>query len=108
MTPGLRQHKSASCRVAIPTGVPDDMREGMRELIAIESGNPRKGHATGLLRSLCTEADVDNLILLVQVQAYDEGMTTEQLTKWYAGHGFQTLQTEPVILMARPVQRIQH
>lgn len=108
MTPGPRRFKSASLRIAIPLGIEGDddadtanMREGIRELIDLQSGNPRKGHATSLLHNVCTEADVELKVLMLQVAAYDDGMGNEQLQKWYAKHGFDVIQESPVLLMAR-------
>lgn len=108
MTPGLRSFKSASLRVAVPIGIVDEdageterMQEGIRELLDVQSGNQRKGHASSLLKSVCTEADVESKVLMVQVNAYSDGMGNEALQKWYARHGFDTIQTEPVLLMAR-------
>ena len=101
MTPGLRQFKSASLRVAIPTGLPDDMQDGIREILDVQSGNQHKGHATCLLRALCDEADADSAVLMLHVKQYDDGMGTDQLQKFYGTHGFVVVQTNPVMLMAR-------
>ena len=65
MQPGLREHKQASLRVAIPEALPEHMRPRMRELISIQSGNPRKGHATALLYQVCQEADDACMTLII-------------------------------------------
>jgi len=105
MQPGLRKHKQASLRVAIPTGIPAHMQPHMRELISVKSGNPHKGQATGLMYQVCQEADDACKTLLIHVEPFDEGMNKEQLQKWYEKFGFSVIQTEPVLMMARQVQR---
>lgn len=104
MTPGIRKYKSASLTVAVPVGLPEDMQYGISELVSVQSGNPRNGHASGLMRSVCTEADVEGQVLLLQVKAFGDGPSDEQLKKWYAKHGFEVVQTEPCVLMAREPQ----
>ncbi|MFA7279597.1 MAG: GNAT family N-acetyltransferase [Sterolibacterium sp.] len=101
MTPGLREHKQASLRLAVPTGLPEDMRSGIREVLDVASTNPRKGHATALMHEVCAEADKHGCVLLLTPRAFSEGMSTEQLSKWYARFGFEVVQTEPETLMAR-------
>lgn len=102
MTPGPRKFKSASCRVAIPEGLPDEMRDGIREVLEVHSENPRKGHAKGLLGALCSEADGLGVVLMLRVDQYDDGPDNSQLQRLYAGFGFLVIQDEP-LLMARNV-----
>lgn len=105
MTPGLRKLKSASLRVAVPMGLPSEMRPHIRELIDVRATNPRKGHASALLGKICKEADRDHWTLIVQVKAFDDsGLTDEQLQKFYSKFSFTMIQTEPVVLMARSPQ----
>lgn len=103
MNEGLREHKSASLRVAVPEALPEHMRPHMRELVGVSSGNPRKGHATALMYQVCQEADDGLKTLILTVAPFGEGMTEEQLTKWYERFGFQIIQTEPALMMARQV-----
>lgn len=102
MNLGRRAFKGASCRIAIPD-LPEDMRTGIREVVDLQSSNPRKGHATSLMRSICTEADVGGFVLLLRPLVFAEGLSQEQLEKWYAKLGFYEVQAEPK-LMARPVR----
>jgi hypothetical protein len=101
MTPGLRSHKSASLRVVVSDAIPDDMREQVRELVSVEAGETRKGHASALLRKVCAEADREGQLLIVQVKPYADGLDQQQLMRWYARFGFSLLQSVPVVLMAR-------
>jgi GNAT superfamily N-acetyltransferase len=103
MPAGRRAHKSATCRVDIPEGLPQDMRDGIREIVAVESSNPRKGHATALMHELCTDADAAGIVLLLRPHPFAPGMDSEQLVNWYTRFGFEPIQGEPV-LMARPVR----
>lgn len=103
MTPGPRVHKQASLRVVIPQGVPESMRQGMREIVGVTSENPRKGHATALMHTVCAEADHTRMVLMLEAKPFAEGMTQEQLETWYARFGFQKIQETPV-LMARQAQ----
>lgn len=98
---GLRQHRSASCRIAEPEGVPEDMRSQLREVVGVQADEKRRGHASGLLHHVCAEADRDWLTLLIKVEPYADGMTLDQLERWYGSFGFVRFQTEPCVLMAR-------
>lgn len=99
---GARSFKQASCRVAIADGLPEEMREGTREIVAVASENPRKGHATALMYSVCAEADVSGIVLILMPRPFGDGeMSAGQLEKWYGRFGFVTVQTDPAVLMAR-------
>lgn len=102
MSPGFRAHKAASLRVAIAECLPEDMREGTREIISLASINPRKGHATTLLWTVCHEADEARIVLILQPRSFGDGeMDDERLERFYGKFGFQVIQREPVVLMAR-------
>lgn len=104
MQTGLRTHKGASLRIAEPDCLPAHMRPHMRELLSVASANPRKGHASALMHQVCQEADDARTTLLLTVAPFAEGMTTEQLQKWYERFGFVVIQTEPALMMARQIQ----
>lgn len=109
MNIGLRTHKDASLRIALAEGIPEEMRERVREILSVQSSNPRKGHATALMHQTCAEADKWGYILLVQVRPFADGMTQEQLIRWYSRFKFVKIQDAaddgaPAILMARPQQ----
>jgi hypothetical protein len=108
MTPGIRQHKAASCRVAVPMGLPEDMRDATRELVGVQSGNPRKGHAKALLRAICSEADADWVTLLLHVEPFNDGMDIDRLKKFYAGCGFVEIQKDPCLMARSPVFHKRH
>lgn len=101
MTPGIREHRSASLRVAESDVLPPEMTPFVREILSVRSTNPRKGHATALMYSVCAEADKWWITLLVQVRRFDDGMDDDKLRGWYGRFGFVEIQAEPVVLMVR-------
>lgn len=104
MNIGLREHRSASLRIAEPEGLPVEMRPLVREILSVKSENPGKGHATALMWSTVAEADKWWFTLLIQVRPFADGMTQEQLEKFYAKFGFSILQRDPCVLMVRSPQ----
>lgn len=105
MTPGLRYHKSASLRIAIPMGLPDDMQTDVREIVGLHATQQGRGEATALLHSVCAEADREWKTLFIHVEPFDDGaMDAAKLTKWYSKFGFTVIQDAPC-LMARSPER---
>jgi GNAT superfamily N-acetyltransferase len=102
MNQGLRTYRSASCRIAIATGLPEEMREAVREIVSVYAGNQGKGHAKALMWEVCTEADQWWVTLLIQVCPFDDGMTLEQLKRFYRGFGFREIQDEPCLMARLP------
>lgn len=105
MTPGLRIHKRASLRLIESTAVPDDMRSGIREIVSLVSEDHGKGHAKALMWQVCAEADRAGMVLLLEPKPFRQGLTQEQLERFYAGFGFVKVQSEPVVLMARQAEK---
>jgi len=106
---GLREYKAASLRIAIAECLPEHMRALVREIVSVQSTNPRKGDATALMWQTCAEADKWWFSLLVHVKPFDDGMSMEQLLHWYAKFGFVKIQDAaddgtPAVLMVRNPQ----
>lgn len=105
MTPGPRQLAYASCEVAICQAVPPHMRSGVREIIklTVDKDHRGEGHAKALLADLAQEADQRRIVLMLIVQPFDEDGYADipALERLYASVGFKTIQTEPVVMMAR-------
>ena len=101
MMPGIRQHKSASLRVAIPEGMPEDLSSQLRELLSVKSEFKRNGEATALMYQVTSEADFAWMVLFLHVKPFEDGITEEQLIKFYRKFGFEVVQTDPVLLMSR-------
>lgn len=102
MNTGLRKHKSATLRVAVPEALPQHMQEGVREILSVQCSNPKKGHATRLLREVCAEADRSGTVLMLEARAFDDGMDDAQLKAWYMRSGFVQTQESPIIMARRP------
>jgi GNAT superfamily N-acetyltransferase len=99
MKPGLRSCKSASCRIAIPEGLPVEMWEDMREVVELKAGERGKGHGTRLMRAVCDEADAAGKVLFLMPESGDV-MDAERLERFYTRLGFAVVQESPK-LMAR-------
>jgi GNAT superfamily N-acetyltransferase len=99
---GLRHHKGASLRVVDPTGLPEDMRSAIRELVAVSSHERGKGYARALMYQVTAEADLAGLVLMLKVEPFADGMTAEQLEKFYGSFGFLRIQDEPVLMAREP------
>lgn len=104
MSPGLRTHKQASLRVAVPQALPVEMWEPVRELVSIVSHDRGKGHASALLHQVCAEADRAWITLMLHVEPFAEGMTLEQLTCFYCKFGFVKIQDAPCLMARSPVK----
>lgn len=102
MTPGPRNYKQASLRVAIPEGLPDEYHDGIRELVSVLSEQRGNGDATALMHSVCAEADMARKVLLLLVRPFADGMDEERLCKFYEKHGFQVVQEEPCLMARQP------
>jgi len=102
MNAGPRTYKSASCRIAIPPGLPDEFHEQVREVLGVASESRRAGEATALMHQITAEADFAWMILLIHVQPFDDGMTAEQLERFYSKFNFVTIQAEPLLMSRLP------
>lgn len=102
MTPGLRTHKSATLRIAEPTGLPEDMRDGVREIVSLTSEDRGKGHAKALLWQVCAEADIQGKVLMLTVDPAPNALTFDQLKRFYGRFGFVEIQPEPCLMARRP------
>lgn len=101
MTPGLREHKQASLRVAVAECLPEEMRDQTREIVSLACTNPRKGYATTLMWTVCHEADEACITLILQPRAFGDGLDDDKLERFYMKFGFVVIQQVPVVLMAR-------
>lgn len=104
-----RDHKvgAATCRVRRTNAVPVHMREGIREVAALEvpAREQGKGYATTLMHKVCREADAAGVVLLLWPQPFGDhiAMSRDQLADWYArSFGFQVIQDEPVLMARMP------
>ena len=74
----------------------------------VEKDYRSQGQATALLKQVIKESSEAGLSLVVEPKAYEEdGLTTEQLIKFYAKHGFVQIQLKPVIMVRYDNQHLQ-
>ena len=98
------RYKEASVTLAVPMGLPEEMREGADEVVDlfVEPAHRNQGMANALMQRICRGADSRCKVLILQPRAYDGGEMSElELAAWYTKMGFEIVQTEPVLLMAR-------
>lgn len=82
------------------------MRRTVREIVGLNSGNPRKGHATALMHQVCDEADDGrNVLMLMVAQPDGSELSNEKLVKWYGKFGFKPTKDEMAspVVMVRPM-----
>lgn len=102
---GERKYGAASCQIRFCEGVPDHLKQDVREItdLYVDPKMRRKGQATELITRICKEADSKKMILVLRPGAFGDGeMSDRYLHEWYCTtFGFNELQQEPVILLAR-------
>ena len=106
MPSGERRVGPAHLRVRQCTALPERMRAKTREIVDVETpfAEQGKGYATTLLHKVCREADAAGLVLVLSPQPFGDNinLSQAQLLDWYQrSFGFQPVQTEPMVLMAR-------
>lgn len=98
---------AASLTLTALDGVGPDEIDRIRVIVKLRTDPAyrRKGHATRLLKAICQEADTTGTVLLIEPAPFDDAPhKVGQLAHFYRRFGFETLQTEPRILMARAVK----
>lgn len=110
LKPGTVELGPARLEISLYGPVRPKLRSGVREITGVwcAPAERRRGHASALLREVCTDADEAGITLVLMPEAFGEGyggpfMSDESLAAWYArGFGFFTLQPSPLILMRMP------
>lgn len=94
---GQRRHEGASLELSVSEALPRHLA-CIIEISQLQTPKllRRMGLATDLLLQVCDEADAEGVVLMLMPDGED------WLEQWYARFGFATIQTEPVVLMARP------
>ncbi len=106
MPTGERRVGPASLRVRQCVALPLHMRTNTREVVNLETdaAEQHKGYATTLMHKVCREADAAGMVLVLSPQPWGDNINLSQgqLIDWYQrSFGFQPIQTEPMVLMAR-------
>lgn len=78
-----------------------DLPDGVLEVVNVfvNPAHRGDGYGTSLIEAICEDADRSGTVLLLRPDAEDGD--NEALTGWYRRFGFDVIQTEPVMLMAR-------
>ena len=94
---GTREHEGASLELSQSKELPENL-SAIIEVSKLQTPKlqRRKGLATDLLMQVCDEADAEGIVLMLMPDG------EEWLQGFYGRFGFATIQTEPVVLMARP------
>ena len=94
---GQRRHEGASLELSRSDALPDHLA-AIVEVSNLQTPKllRRMGLATDLLLQVCDEADAEGVVLMLMVEG------EAWLEQFYQKFGFATIQTEPVVLMARP------
>lgn len=106
MPTGERRVGPASLRVRQCEALPAHLRLSTREIVSLETvfDEQGKGYATTLMHKVCREADAAGLVLVLVPQPWGDNinLSQTQLMEWYQNSfGFQAIQAEPMVLMAR-------
>ncbi len=95
----------AKCRVSESQDLPQEMRFRVREVSKVwtDPDHRKNGYATELMKSVCEDADLENMVLMLGVRTFDHssGVGNSKLIEWYKRFGFIVTQKEPIVLMAR-------
>jgi hypothetical protein len=98
---GRREFRSATARLIVPELEDIELIARTRQINDLNSSNPRKGHATALMHQICDEADKNGFLLILEARPFADGITQEQLEKFYQKFGFWAIEQEGPRLMAR-------
>jgi N-acetylglutamate synthase-like GNAT family acetyltransferase len=99
---------SASAIVAESAAIPMRIRSKVLEVrsVYVPENSRKSGLGNALMRKLCADADIaGNTLFLMPEGACDAD--TDRLERWYAAHGFERVQDEPVVIMFRKPQQTQ-
>lgn len=94
-------NEHASAEVVVPTSLPESLR-GVLEVVRVHTDHEfrKQGFATELVKSICEEADIEGVVLMLQPKTFGK-VGLEDLAPWYERFGFKAIQKKPVVLMAR-------
>lgn len=106
MIPGFRRSGASRCQIRAAEILPMHMRSGARMVTDVftEPGQTGKGYASTLMHRICQEADLANMLLVLEPKPYEHAsLSQEDLEVWYAVRfGFQMIQLDPMIMARMP------
>lgn len=97
---------AASAIVAESLAMPRRMRARVLEVrsVYVPENSRKAGLGNALMRKLCADADIAGNALFLMPDGSDEDETA-RLERWYATHGFERIQDDPVVVMLRKPQQ---
>jgi hypothetical protein len=100
-----RKYETATCHIDEAwDGVPSDIRDRVTFVKDVKSTIKRAGHASGLMDMVMSEAKRKGRMLVLEPRAFDDGMTDDELVRWYERLGFTVFQpksdTHPCLMRA--------
>ena len=71
--------------------------------ISTDADQQNQGHASALLKEICRRADMSRFMLVISPEPFGKrALDAKQLERWYAKHGFETIQKKPVLMAREP------
>jgi len=88
---------SATCKLI-------DWGDGTATLVGLHSEKRNEGHATTLMQQMCDYFDNQNITVIADVNPFGkrkDGLTMQQLVKFYEKFGFKVVGNVKTVLMER-------
>jgi predicted GNAT family acetyltransferase len=96
----INEHSSAEvvANHELPTHLKD-----VRELVRVwtDSEFRKQGFATELLKTVCNDADIEGVVLMLNAKPFSTGGLND-LAPWYQRFGFMTIQKKPHLMARMP------
>lgn len=106
----LWSNEHARCEVVKNPELPADMQDRVREVVRVwtDRDQRQQGYATQLMQAVCEEADVENIVLILQPKGYDsvKAPGKDKLVSWYKRFGFVKTQESPVLMARAPTFKV--
>jgi len=100
------ENEHSSCTVQFTTEIPEEMRDRVREVRAVWTAKEhrKQGYATELMKAVCEDADMENMVLILQPRTFDttSGVGNQKLIEWYKRFGFVLTQKKPALMARAP------
>lgn len=105
MTPGPRTHAGARLEIkSMPLPEGFDEPKHVVQLVGLytEPDKRRRGDATWLMCEVCVEANESKTVIVLEPEPGEDGpLDAAALESFYRRFGFEKIQSEPIVLMAR-------
>lgn len=99
-------NEHASCTVHVNQELPKEMQKRVREVRSVTTTKEyrRQGYATELMKAVCEDADLENMVLILQPRSFDStaGVGNAKLIEWYKRFGFVLTQKQPALMARAP------